>query len=144
MRLEIVQSEEVYAANLQILLYHYIRPILASGEALGFSMDRTRSLFSNTEAIANFHQVRLPRRGVALRPSPSVRPPVPTRAAAPQLFLGDLRVEAAERCFLKNAAFMRMYTDYVSQYDGCMAALIQLQTNQKFQNLLDKIRLHPV
>jgi len=44
-------------ACVQVLLNQYVRPLLRHQKELGVNLDQLKRVFSNIEAIANFHQI---------------------------------------------------------------------------------------
>ncbi len=90
----------------------YLRPLVQNQNKLGVTPEEIKSLFCNFEAITTFHQI----------------------------MAHDLQLQEAGAVFLKNAPFLRMYTEFVSAYDTCMDTLDKLKKRRKIRSFFDNIR----
>jgi len=114
---EILSTEKSYVESLSVLINCFIQPLKSAQfrKALGIADHDNASLFSNVETIYSLHCSFLSK-----------------------LIAGKEENNLFE-VFLKNADFLKIYTDYVSKYDTqCIRTLQHLSKNKKFQLFLEE------
>ncbi|KAF7982007.1 hypothetical protein HWV62_30240 [Athelia sp. TMB] len=123
---EIVETERTYVKGLEELVDIYIKPGAASGIMLsGSSKDsivpaaERKIVFNGLDALFSFHKESfLPALEIAAAP-------VMTSAAILQEVDADgmlslSAVNAVASMFIKHAAFMRMYSSYINNFDNAL------------------------
>jgi len=109
--LECIESEKAYHNSLNLLLNVYLRPLTTGKikQTLGLSQSDIEALFSNLESLVAFHQV----------------------------MLMDMETEAdISHVLLKNAPFLKLYTQYVASYDRILQTMTRLSKSTTFQEYL--------
>jgi hypothetical protein len=101
---EIIATEETYVTALEQIRADFIQPLR---DRKILSKAQLSALFSNIEAILDFHKVFFSH----LQQSP----------------------ESIASIFLKLADFLKMYTLYVNSYSSCIEAMCDLKDHAKFQ-----------
>jgi RhoGEF domain/Regulator of G protein signaling domain len=110
--MEIIETERRYVQHLNILVVQYLRP-LERGDVPKMDVEDVRSIFSNVAAISAFHQ----------------------------LFLLDLeKAEFLSSVFIRHAPYFKLYSQYVSQYTGCLSTMNRLSHIKAFQQFLERKR----
>eukprot|EP01006_Ploeotia_vitrea_P045921 TRINITY_DN66979_c8_g2_i1.p1 TRINITY_DN66979_c8_g2~~TRINITY_DN66979_c8_g2_i1.p1 ORF type:complete len:636 (+),score=322.91 TRINITY_DN66979_c8_g2_i1:33-1940(+) len=113
---EVFSTERSYVKSLGVLIEHYYRPLR---EKKLLSAQEMSEMFSNVESIFMFHTT----------------------------FLADLERVGEDgdiaSVFVKLGDFLRMYTQYVSGYDKCLASVNKLRESKKFQRFLAEKRKDP-
>jgi hypothetical protein len=109
---ECLDTEKAYVKNLNILIDQYLKPLRLGpiAQKLGLPKEDLNALFSNIEIILAYHQV----------------------------LVMDMETEP-DLCevFLKNAPFLKVYTQYVSGYDKLLQVMARLtHKNRQFQQFL--------
>lgn len=123
---EIVQTEKTYVKGLQELVDIYIKPSAApvnlisgvgSGKETTIPSAERKIVFSGIEALFSFHKESfLP--SLEKAAAPLLQKPPGSEELDPD---GHLSVEVATAvagCFLRYAAFMRMYSTYINNFDN--------------------------
>ncbi|KAG2146552.1 uncharacterized protein EDB93DRAFT_1227060 [Suillus bovinus] len=123
---EIVETEKTYVKGLQELVDIYIKPSAApvnlisgvgSGKETTIPSAERKIVFSGIEALFSFHKESfLP--SLEKAAAPLLQKPPGIEDLDPD---GQLSVEVATAvagCFLRYAAFMRMYSTYINNFDN--------------------------
>ncbi|KAG2350574.1 hypothetical protein BDR05DRAFT_954675 [Suillus weaverae] len=123
---EIVETEKTYVKGLQELVDIYIKPSAApvnlisgvgSGKETTIPSAERKIVFSGIEALFSFHKESfLP--SLEKAAAPLLQKPPGSEELDPD---GQLSVEVATAvagCFLRYAAFMRMYSTYINNFDN--------------------------
>lgn len=129
---EIAATEQSYIRGLQELQEIYIQPAAAVLSGLGKDKDSVvpvaerRRVFSNVEAIIDFHVgVLFPNIQQAMDPL-STPVEVDEDAGSVSIRDGHRLIRAAEevsRVFIRHAAFLKLYSTYITQFDGALDRL---------------------
>eukprot|EP00475_Leptophrys_vorax_P039926 TRINITY_DN7314_c0_g1_i2.p1 TRINITY_DN7314_c0_g1~~TRINITY_DN7314_c0_g1_i2.p1 ORF type:complete len:548 (-),score=137.87 TRINITY_DN7314_c0_g1_i2:28-1638(-) len=114
---EILQTEQDYIRNLDILVEKFSVP-LKTDPNHGVSQQQASGIFSNVEIILMFHKA----------------------------FVGELKMKKGNvgGIFFKYADFLKMYSEYLKNYDNALVILQGLKNNKKFQSFLQERRKDPV
>jgi hypothetical protein len=113
-RQEILDTEEYYVRCLEIVISEYCTPLTRDVKAYNVSTEMINTIFGNIQLLAGFHR----------------------------LFLADLVSADFEMAsaFVRNADFLKMYSDYLNKYMAVMTIINEQRTNRKFQDFLAKAR----
>lgn len=122
---EIVETERTYAKGLQELVDIYIKPSAAPVNLISgvgsretvIPQPERKIVFSGVEALFSFHKESfLP--ALEMAAAPLMKNPAPGEELDPD---GQLSVEVTKAMadtFLKHAAFMKMYSSYINNFDN--------------------------
>jgi hypothetical protein len=110
---EILQTEQDYIRNLDILVQKFSVPLKLDANN-GLSQQQASGIFSNVEIILMFHKA----------------------------FVAELKDKKGNVAdiFYKYADFLKMYSEYLRNYDNALVILQGLKTNKKFQAFLQEKR----
>ncbi|KAL4068228.1 hypothetical protein V8B97DRAFT_2024860 [Scleroderma yunnanense] len=135
---EILQTERTYVKGLQELVDIYIKPSAApvnlisgvgSGRETIIPASERKIVFSGVEALFSFHKESfLPALETAA--IPLMKKPQPNEETDPD---GQLSVEVTKSVasiFLKHAAFMKMYSSYINNFDNSVQRIKHWSTNR--------------
>jgi len=131
---EIVKSERTYVTSLEVLVEHLKRPL---DQSVTISRQDTLSLFSNVELILGVNRVLL--KGLEERIAHAGSPTFSDNPLAdPQKAgcIGDI--------FLRLAPFLKLYTQYVNNFDLSTETYDRLYKNsEEFLVLLESFKKNP-
>lgn len=111
---EILSTEENYVKTLREVVEHFVRPLkeaVARGKPI-ISNDEIKTIFSHIQIILGYNDALLE----DLRKK--------TSSWHPYQMIGDV--------FLKMAAFMRVYTDYVRNFNDALAMIQECKKSPEF------------
>jgi arsenate reductase-like glutaredoxin family protein len=122
---EILTTEQTYVKNLDILCSIWLKPLedaALTGKPI-LKPPQIAAIFSIVREILNFHRKFLEQLEKRIN-----------KWNDKQL-LGDV--------FVNNANGLKLYTDYVNNYDNALATLGECQTKKKFRKYLEACRARP-
>ncbi|KAI0036686.1 hypothetical protein K488DRAFT_67513 [Vararia minispora EC-137] len=122
---EIIETERTYVKGLQELVDIYVKPAAAPVNVLGTSTKETvvpaaerRVVFGGLDALFSFHRESfLPALEQASRPVLRVKSPA---QEDPEGRLSLTAAIAVANTFVSHAAFMRMYSTYINNFDNAV------------------------
>ena len=134
---EVLSSERTYVLRLDELIAGYVLPLKSKHAQLGVSRDDVDVLFSCVEVIGSLHHrilEHLQRQAQAMSSSAAGQ-----QAVSLQLLDGCVANIAA--CFEQFAAYLKLYVQYVNQYNAGMETLKRLADNKRFVKFVGAVPL---
>ena len=129
---EVLSSERTYVGRLDELIAGYVLPLKSRYASLGVAREDVDQLFSYVEVIGELHHKileHLQRKAHAMSSSAAGQQAVDIR------LLEDCVANIAD-CFVQFAAYLKMYVQYVNQYNASMETLKRLADNKKFSRFV--------
>ncbi|KAI0321689.1 hypothetical protein OF83DRAFT_1168216 [Amylostereum chailletii] len=133
---EIVETERTYVKGLQELIDIYIKPASAPVNVLGASTKETivpaaerRVVFGGVDSLFHFHKDSfLPALEYAV--SPIMKPAATLAQEDPTSRLSLTAASAVANAFVSHAAFMKMYSTYINNFDNSVDRLKHWTTHR--------------
>eukprot|EP00158_Paraphelidium_tribonemae_P008271 Partr_v1_DN28535_c0_g1_i2_m73176 putative FYVE, RhoGEF and PH domain containing len=122
---EIVSSELSYVTFLSTINSLYIQPLKSI-----LSKEDHRKLFSNLESLYLMH-------------ADTLLPSLESAVSTSQSLADQANPEAFARVFTRQAAYLRLYTDYINNFDASILLLDVLKKQRKFTTYCNRIRKDP-
>ena len=132
---ELLSSERTYVSRLDELTAQYVLPLKARHSSLNIAREDVDQLFSYVEVIGELHHKileHLQRKAHAMSSSAAGQQAVDAA-------LLDACVANIAACFVQFAAYLKMYVQYVNQYNASMETLKRLTDNKKFVKFVSAV-----